>query len=151
MALRRNDPCPCGSGRKYKHCHGADAGAVSAQASAQQLLAAATALLQRGEAAQAERLLQQVLEREPADARATHFLGMARFRLGRTAEGLEELRRAVALAPRETMFQVNLGLLLAEAEKYAEAETCFRAVIALEPDSVPGHNYLGMALERQGR
>lgn len=20
---RRNDPCPCGSGRKYKHCHGA--------------------------------------------------------------------------------------------------------------------------------
>lgn len=21
----RNDPCPCGSGRKYKHCHGADA------------------------------------------------------------------------------------------------------------------------------
>ncbi|MBK6706127.1 MAG: preprotein translocase subunit SecA [Sphingomonadales bacterium] len=21
--LRRNDPCPCGSGQKYKHCHGA--------------------------------------------------------------------------------------------------------------------------------
>jgi preprotein translocase subunit SecA len=21
----RNDPCPCGSGRKYKHCHGATA------------------------------------------------------------------------------------------------------------------------------
>jgi preprotein translocase subunit SecA len=21
--LRRNDPCPCGSGSKYKHCHGA--------------------------------------------------------------------------------------------------------------------------------
>ncbi len=21
--IRRNDPCPCGSGRKYKHCHGA--------------------------------------------------------------------------------------------------------------------------------
>jgi preprotein translocase subunit SecA len=23
----RNEPCPCGSGRKYKHCHGALAGA----------------------------------------------------------------------------------------------------------------------------
>lgn len=22
---RRNDPCPCGSGKKFKHCHGADA------------------------------------------------------------------------------------------------------------------------------
>ncbi|WP_421952362.1 SEC-C metal-binding domain-containing protein [Pelagibacterium sp.] len=20
---RRNDPCPCGSGKKFKHCHGA--------------------------------------------------------------------------------------------------------------------------------
>ncbi|MGZ3938940.1 MAG: SEC-C metal-binding domain-containing protein, partial [Flavisolibacter sp.] len=20
-----NDPCPCGSGKKYKHCHGKDA------------------------------------------------------------------------------------------------------------------------------
>ena len=20
--IRRNDPCPCGSGKKYKHCHG---------------------------------------------------------------------------------------------------------------------------------
>ncbi|WP_425474710.1 SEC-C metal-binding domain-containing protein [Candidatus Kinetoplastidibacterium blastocrithidiae] len=20
---RRNEPCPCGSGKKYKHCHGA--------------------------------------------------------------------------------------------------------------------------------
>jgi preprotein translocase subunit SecA len=29
----RNDPCPCGSGKKYKHCHGAQqaAGAPSAQ------------------------------------------------------------------------------------------------------------------------
>jgi uncharacterized protein len=22
----RNDPCPCGSGKKYKKCHGADGG-----------------------------------------------------------------------------------------------------------------------------
>ena len=20
--VERNDPCPCGSGKKYKHCHG---------------------------------------------------------------------------------------------------------------------------------
>ena len=22
--IGRNDPCPCGSGKKYKHCHGKD-------------------------------------------------------------------------------------------------------------------------------
>lgn len=25
----RNDPCPCGSGKKFKHCHGREVGAVS--------------------------------------------------------------------------------------------------------------------------
>jgi len=24
----RNDPCPCGSGRRYKHCHGAVEGSA---------------------------------------------------------------------------------------------------------------------------
>jgi preprotein translocase subunit SecA len=23
MDISRNEPCPCGSGNKYKHCHGA--------------------------------------------------------------------------------------------------------------------------------
>jgi preprotein translocase subunit SecA len=23
--IGRNDPCPCGSGKKYKHCHGKEA------------------------------------------------------------------------------------------------------------------------------
>jgi uncharacterized protein YecA (UPF0149 family) len=23
MGVGRNDPCPCGSGKKYKYCHGA--------------------------------------------------------------------------------------------------------------------------------
>lgn len=22
LTIQRNDPCPCGSGRKYKNCHG---------------------------------------------------------------------------------------------------------------------------------
>jgi len=26
--IGRNDPCPCGSGKKYKKCHGAAAGAA---------------------------------------------------------------------------------------------------------------------------
>ena len=25
----RNDPCPCGSGKKYKHCHAGHAGALT--------------------------------------------------------------------------------------------------------------------------
>ena len=25
LNISRNDPCPCGSGKKYKHCHGSKA------------------------------------------------------------------------------------------------------------------------------
>ena len=25
LHISRNDPCPCGSGKKYKHCHGSKA------------------------------------------------------------------------------------------------------------------------------
>ena len=30
MDISRNAPCPCGSGNKYKHCHGAISGGVTA-------------------------------------------------------------------------------------------------------------------------
>lgn len=30
VKVGRNDPCPCGSGKKYKKCHGANNGEVSA-------------------------------------------------------------------------------------------------------------------------
>jgi preprotein translocase subunit SecA len=26
IRIRPNDPCPCGSGKKYKNCHGAQGG-----------------------------------------------------------------------------------------------------------------------------
>ncbi len=29
VKVGRNDPCPCGSGKKFKHCHGREVGAVS--------------------------------------------------------------------------------------------------------------------------
>lgn len=33
----RNDPCPCGSGQKYKKCHGADSGELAPKSRAQRL------------------------------------------------------------------------------------------------------------------
>ncbi|MBI1362384.1 MAG: preprotein translocase subunit SecA [Proteobacteria bacterium] len=33
MDIGRNDPCPCGSGKRYKHCHGALSSAIGAEAS----------------------------------------------------------------------------------------------------------------------
>ena len=57
--IGRNQPCPCGSGRKYKHCclHGSQAAPpVSTEAAARISLVAAIERIQRAAASHRERL-----------------------------------------------------------------------------------------------
>jgi len=149
----RNDRCPCGSGRKYKHCCGSPsaAPAVAAPLSGEAQLAAASKQLQAGRLAEAERTYRQILAREPGNAQATHFLGITLFRSGRTEEGLDELGRSVGLAPSEPILEQNFGLILAEAGRLEEAESHFRRAMSLRPGLVSVQNYLGMVLQQQGR
>ena len=159
MAIGRNQPCPCGSGRKYKHCCGAPDRQVhqapsSAEALAQvlaQTLASASALLQAGQLAQAERLYRQVLAGDAANAQATHFLGMCLFQAGRPDEGMAALRRSVALAPSNDTFWLNLGMVLIQSNEPGEAEASLRHALSARPGSPAAHNYLGVALLRTGR
>ena len=60
-AVGRNDPCPCGSGKRYKHCHGAVGStapaaqpAATARPSTEQRLGTALAAHQRGDVRSAE-------------------------------------------------------------------------------------------------
>ncbi len=155
MAIGRNQPCPCGSGRRYKHCCGAPVRQVqqapsSAEALAQ-TLASAAALLQAGQFAQAERLYRQVLAGDAANAQATHFLGMCLLQAGRADEGMAALRRSLALAPSNDTFWLNLGMVLLQTNALGEAEASLRHALSARPDSPAAHNYLGVTLLRAGR
>lgn len=162
MAIGRNQPCPCGSGRKYKHCCGALArqaaqasgGPSSADGLAQKLaqtLASASGLLQAGQLAQAERLYRQVLAGDAANAEATHFLGMCLVRAGRTGEAMASLRRSVALAPSNDMFWLNMGVVCMQSNEHGEAEASLRHALSARPDLPAAHNYLGVVLLRTER
>ena len=154
MATGRNEPCPCGSGRKYKHCCGAsgrEAPQARGPASLGEALGLASRLLQQGQLAQAERLYRQVLAADQANAQAAHFLGVCLFRDGRRDEGLAQLRRSVALAPANDVFWLNLGMLLVQSNALEEAEAALRRAVAARPDSPAAHNYLGVALQNAGR
>ncbi len=160
MAIGRNEPCPCGSGRKYKHCCGAPerqaapGPASSAAALVEGVadkLASASRLLQAGQLAQAERLYRQVLADDAANAQATHFLGMCLFQAGRPDEGMAALRRSVALAPSNDMFWLNLGMVSMQSNEHGEAEASLRRALSARPDSPAAHNYLGVVLLRTGR
>src|ERR1700730_17014148 len=63
--IGRNQPCPCGSGRKYKRCHGALASPVENEAPLNRAASFARILLMRHEARQKEIEKQFGLGRPP--------------------------------------------------------------------------------------
>lgn len=61
------------------------------------------------------------------------------------------LRRAVALDPKLTKAFVELGILLSEQRRYAEAIPHLRRAIRLEPDLAQAHYRLAQAYQRTGQ
>ncbi|MEO8739940.1 MAG: DUF5672 family protein [Casimicrobiaceae bacterium] len=155
-AVGRNDPCPCGSGKRYKHCHGAvgtapapSAPPVTTPSSTEQRLGAALAAHQRGDVRSAEVIYREVLATAPAHPLAQHYLGVIEYQRGDLAAALPRLEAARDAAPREPEFHGNLGLAYAAADREADAIAAYRAALALKADHAIAWNNLGLALQSQ--
>src|SRR6185369_6028394 len=155
-AAGRNDPCPCGSGKRYKNCHGALAasappsGAVSAPPPASALdlsVQQAIALHQQGDTAAAERIYREALTVQPGHPLAQHFLGVILYQRRDVAAALPLLQRSIEAVPAEPEFHNNLGLALAAGEREEEAIAAFRAALALKSGHAVAWNNLGLALQ----
>ena len=105
--VSRNAPCPCGSGKRYKHCCGAEA-AVPVQARF-----GALAAQRAGQLGRAEALYRQALDENPQDLDALHMLGVVLLERMRYREALDVLWDA-AQGTRWAVPAVrhNLGLVL---------------------------------------
>lgn len=143
MSPGRNDPCPCGSGRKFKHCCGAlgatqEASAAAANAASPQQtvdLTSLAALMRQSRFAEAERQAELLLERSPEDGTLWKILGVVRAHAGRDA--LPALRTAARLRPDDAEAHRNLGAVLAQQGRQEEALASLERVLALEPRDVP--------------
>jgi len=164
MPPGRNEPCPCGSGRKFKHC----CGDLARHARGSERLAALEAASRaQPENAEVHYLLAQALEEagllaraaaslaratalRPDFADAHNDLGRVLLELGDTDAAIVSCRRALELRPR---FAAALGNL-ANAERargaLAPAIEGYRRVIALEPRLAEAHANLGSALIAAG-
>lgn len=166
MGLGRNDPCSCGSGKRYKACCGrlgeptivpASARAASSQAppplcgdpvSAEekgQLIS----LVNAGRYRESGALARQLTERLPGSGFAWKALGVS-LKLQREP-ALEALERAAQLLPEDGEAQYNLGAAQLDAGRVQEAVASFRRALELRPDAADTHNDLGYALQRLGR
>lgn len=162
----RNDPCPCGSGQKFKQCHGRLSGAPAtmpvrdtpasasdesiAQGSLTVLLHRARAAFERRELAIAERLYRKILERFPNNPVATGFLGVIATRMRHYDIAEPLLLRAIDIAPAAPEYHNNLGLLQQSRGEFGEAAATYRRALAVAPDYAAAHNNLGLALQELG-
>src|SRR5439155_22872781 len=126
----RNDPCPCGSGRKYKRCC---AGKLAAVAPAPHSeieprrsdLERIRSLRDAGRFLEATKHAQRCIERKPRDPAGHAELGLVHLYAGRPVEAAPSLGRAVRLAPKEAQHHHNLGLALEMLGRGADAISAF--------------------------
>jgi tetratricopeptide (TPR) repeat protein len=97
----RNDPCPCGSGKKYKKCHLRDDEAAATPPvtapGAQELLTAGWRLFEQRRPGAAEKEFRAALEIDPTLLDARVGIGMSRLSAG-NADGAKEELSAVITA-----------------------------------------------------
>jgi tetratricopeptide (TPR) repeat protein len=99
----------------------------------------------------AEAMYRQILQMWPSCADAWNLLGALARQRGRPNEGLEMVRRAIALRGDVPAYFNNLGLAARDCGAPEEAiEACERA-IALRPDYPQAHGNLANALMDVGR
>jgi tetratricopeptide (TPR) repeat protein len=151
----RNDPCPCGSGRKYKHCCGRLPSAVTQAAiphdDAGALLDAADALRARGQARESLPLYRQALAIQPGYAAAHNNLGNALLQLGQLADAAAAYRQALGSSPENADIHCNLANALRQLGELPEALIETERAIALNPKLSMAHNNLGLLLAGRGR
>lgn len=175
VGVGRNDPCPCGSGKRYKQCHGAAATISGAAVTTEHAAATPTTdqaavatghttptgtpnhTVERGIQAHrandldaAERCYRDALAMAPDHPFALHYLGVVLYQRSRVIEAMPLLDRAVALLPREPEFHNNRAQALAVMQRHAEAKDAYARALELNPDHALAWNNLGLTLQAMG-
>ena len=123
----RNDPCPCGSGKKYKHCClGQDRADELAPVIAQRFALQAQAANQ---AAQREQSLAAVQEAQTLDAASNAVVDLVHA--GRLDEAEQRARVLLARYPEVHDGYDRLGMVHEARGQFREAADSYRKVVEL--------------------
>lgn len=158
----RNSPCPCGSGRKYKHCCLVQpqaqaarrpepaAGTKGAAQRHAQWFAEAQRLQAQGELTAAVTRLKQILAENAQHAEALHLLGVLAHLLGEQEEARQLMQQAIASDGQRFLYHCNLGNVLYMQAELEAARKSFERAIELNADYAPAHYDLAVVLDRLG-
>jgi protein O-GlcNAc transferase len=136
-SIRRNDPCPCGSGRRYKECHGKTQPGTTLTPSIE--TAGAAAALNVAKA----------VGIDPAQAEFHRRLARSRLANGAFADAAASARRAIALDATNADSWVILGLGLEKTEPEA-ALAAWKKAVTFAPVNAEAHFRIGDFHRRRG-
>jgi protein O-GlcNAc transferase len=153
--IGRNDPCPCGSGKKHKHCcqpngNVSMAKTRSSDLSILQAIQIAREHHQAGRLPQAEAIYQQILQVEPNHPDALHLLGLIARQGGKNGIAVGLMSKAIRINPSNPIYYINLGNALKDQGQLEDAILNYRQALSIKPDFAEVHNNLGNALKEQG-
>ena len=131
----RNEPCPCGSGRKYKQCC-LPQDEVQATRKARLINMPITAPSPVSHA---------------DDAETHHNIGNSFQTQGMLDAAVESYRKALSLKPDYAEVHNNLGIALRAQGKLDASIESYRKALSLKPGYAKAHNNLGNALQAQSR
>ena len=122
----RNALCPCGSGKRYKHCHGVIAPITADVASApvadiHAIMAAALAAQQANRFDEAATLYDKALAIDPSQPDALHMRGIVAFSQGALEEAMQWIDRATVAGLDSAGIRHN-RVLIEQATEEARAD-----------------------------
>ncbi|PKM36138.1 MAG: hypothetical protein CVV06_12605 [Gammaproteobacteria bacterium HGW-Gammaproteobacteria-10] len=159
VKIGRNDPCPCGSGKKFKACCGMrESVSQSLSLHDQEMLhRQAQTAVGSGDYTEAERCFRLLHQTKPKDTYFLASLGQALCWLKRRKEGVDFLLQAAKLLVRqieknrEPRFAVDLSAQLLHWGETDAAERLARVAVRIAPDSPVALNNLALCLARVNR
>jgi predicted O-linked N-acetylglucosamine transferase (SPINDLY family) len=114
-------------------------------------IAHARAVLQSGNAAEAEAVARQMLAHDSGNVEGAQILALCLARRGALAEALPLFETVVRGQPGNAGAHNNLGNVLSSLARHAEALASFDAAIAIDPHAAVAHGNRGNALKALGR
>jgi tetratricopeptide (TPR) repeat protein len=96
------------------------------------------------------KLCNRILAERPDEVHAIHLLGLIPYQSGNLGDAIEQLRRAVELAPAAALFRINPGETCRLAGRADEAVAHARRALEPNPKNPGALNNLGIALYNLG-
>ena len=152
----RNDPCPCGSGKKYKNCRQDKLERQPTASTKKSSLASADinelgALLGSKRYVELESRSRVLLQKRPDVNSGIVWKALSLSLLGQGKNALHALQRAAELLPDDADAHFALGVALRGLRQLNEAMASYQRALAVRPDYAEVHNNLGNILKDLGR